>query len=81
MDAMESSDLVKEIREAIPWFLWAVWKNRNALILSNKQDNIESLAHKAKRMHNYGSKLIHIIAFRRNAILIPLLKDNGYGKG
>ncbi|CAL9236674.1 unnamed protein product, partial [Arabidopsis halleri] len=36
LDLSEKQDLDKELREAIPWLLWEIWKARNSTLYAAK---------------------------------------------
>ncbi|XP_024004029.1 uncharacterized protein LOC112081501 [Eutrema salsugineum] len=39
LDWLDDQNIIEEIRIMIPWILWWIWKNRNAIIFSGNQDS------------------------------------------
>lgn len=43
LDLMERQNIREEIRFAIPWILWSIWKNRNAILYLDIQEVLETV--------------------------------------
>lgn len=46
LDVMCNNEFPRQIRVSIPWTIWAVWKKCNAIILSERKDDLGMLARK-----------------------------------
>lgn len=47
LDLMTDSELTWDVKMAIPWVLWHVWKNRNSILFAQKQEALSSVIQKA----------------------------------
>lgn len=70
LELMADTRLSNESRRAIPWLLWTVWKNRDAIILAGTRDSLVKQVQLAVGKLNFGRSLTdHLVLL----LCVPLL--------
>lgn len=58
LNLMENQSVDVDVRKAIPWFLWSIWKNRNAVIYAHTQEALEVVVKRTVEEASIGQRLM-----------------------
>ena len=61
LDLMLVQSIPIDSRRAIPWLLWAVWKNMNAVIFASTQESLGMQVQHAVEEAKYGMRLTTLL--------------------
>ncbi|KAG7591227.1 Reverse transcriptase domain [Arabidopsis thaliana x Arabidopsis arenosa] len=80
LKVMNNDGVLLNMRMAIPWILWGIWKHRNEVLYGGKQDDLHALVGHALEEAEVWNKLWDVQTLPNTTNAQPLRRENRWTK-